>query len=148
MYEVKHDIYSLGTKAMAFAGIFIMEALEHLIQWFIVMALVIFTDLVSALAKCWRMGEHIRVSRGLRDTMSKSVTYFSFVVMMVFLNTALKDQYNLDKWAILFVCFVEGCSIINNMLKPKGYEINLNAIISIVLDKLGFKTNDDIIKKD
>ena len=35
------------------------------------------------------------------------------------------NQYGIDKWACLLVCFIEGCSIIGNILKPKGIDFNL-----------------------
>ena len=35
------------------------------------------------------------------------------------------EQYGIDQWSCLLVCFIEGCSIIGNILKPKGIDFNL-----------------------
>ena len=41
------------------------------------------------------------------------------------------------------VCFIEGCSIISNILKPKGYNINLVKMIAVIFSK-----KFDVAKQD
>ena len=68
--------------------------------------------------------------------MGKMVTYFSVVLMLVILNLAMGGGYNIDKLGVLFVCLIEACSIVSNILRPRGIHINLGVAISILLKKL------------
>ena len=59
-----------------FAGIasaFIIESLEHMIVWLIVMFFVIFCDLVCGVRKSYLMGEQVRFSKAVRLTLGKMV---------------------------------------------------------------------------
>jgi len=97
------------------------------------------------------MGDKVRFSRAFRATMGKMVTYFSFVIMMVFIEHASQKLHSLDKWAILFVCFIEICSIMSNILKPKGYNFNVAAALGLFVKKAFGVDKEDaqgIITKD
>ena len=112
----------------SFAGIasaFITQTLSHMIPWLMVSAAVILCDLAFGVRKSLIMGEEVRFSRAVRNTMGKMVTYFAFVCMVCMMCVASGEQYGIDKWACLLVCFIEGCSIIGNILKPKGINFNL-----------------------
>ena len=112
----------------SFAGIasaFISQTLEHMIPWLMASAAVILCDLAFGVRKSLLMGEEVRFSRAVRNTMGKMVTYFAFVVMVCMICVASGEQYKIDIWACLLVCFIEGCSIIGNILKPKGINFNL-----------------------
>jgi phage-related holin len=120
----------------AVMGVFVSECIADIMPWLAVTFSVIICDLITGCRKSMIMGEKIRFSRAFRATMGKMVTYFSFVVMMVFIEHASKDTNNIDKWAILFVCFIEICSIISNILKPKGYDINVVAAIGLLAKRI------------
>lgn len=112
----------------SFAGIasaFITQTLEHMIPWLMVSAAVILCDLAFGVRKSLLMGEEVRFSRAVRNTMGKMVTYFAFVCMVCMICVASGEQYKIDIWACLLVCFIEGCSIVGNILKPKGIDFNL-----------------------
>ena len=112
----------------SFAGIasaFIGQTLSHMIPWLMVTATVILCDLAFGVRKSLLMGDEVRFSRAVRNTMGKMVTYFAFVCMVCMICVASGEQYGIDKWACLLVCFIEGCSIIGNILKPKGIDFNL-----------------------
>ena len=112
----------------SFAGIasaFITQTLEHMIPWLMVSAAVILCDLAFGVRKSLIMGEEVRFSRAVRNTMGKMVTYFAFVCMVCMICVASGQKYQIDVWACLLVCFIEGCSIIGNILKPKGINFNL-----------------------
>jgi hypothetical protein len=68
--------------------------------------------------------------------------------MVVLLDYATREQFHIGKYAILFVCIIEGISIISNILKPLGYDINVMALISVLLKKF-FKIDnaENVIKK-
>lgn len=117
-------------------GDFIMDAINQMTPWLIVMVAVIICDLVTGVRKSIMLGEDVRFSRACRATMGKFVSYFSFVVAIVFINVASGGSYDIDKWLILFICFIEFCSVVSNILRPIGYNINGMAAIGVFLKKV------------
>lgn len=109
----------------AIASAFIIETLEHMIPWLIASFAVIICDLAFGIRKSLLMGEDVRFSRAIRATMGKMVTYFAFVCMVVMINIASGNKWNIDVYSCLLVCFIEFCSIISNILIPKGYDFNM-----------------------
>ena len=133
----------------SFAGIasaFITQTLEHMIPWLMVSAAVILCDLAFGVRKSLIMGEEVRFSRAVRNTMGKMVTYFAFVCMVCMICVASGQKYQIDVWACLLVCFIEGCSIIGNILKPKGINFNLlgalNEVGKATFKKVGMEGVD------
>jgi hypothetical protein len=149
--DEKNIIYDTVGKSfgIVFAG-FIFESLKDIIIWLIVMLSVIVCDLIAALRKNMLVGNPVRFSRAVRETMGKMITYFSFVVMAVFINHAYEGEYHFDRWAVLIVCSGEFLSIMSHILKPMGYDINFSVVVSVVLKKLfGIEKDDSkgIIRK-
>ncbi len=126
------------------AGSFVMDSLQLMIPWLIAMFCVVICDLATGVRKSLLMKEHVRFSRAWRATMGKMVTYFSFVVMVVMVNKAAGGSFHIDTYACLFVCFIEGCSIISNILKPKGYNFNLAAAIGVFAKKVFSVEKEDV----
>ena len=122
---------------------FLQESIGHMIPWLVVTFCVILCDLVVGIRKSLLMGEEVRFSSACRKTLGKLVTYFMFVVMMVVIDVAAHGNGEIDKWACLLVCFIEFTSVISNILKPKGYNINLVKIIAVVFSK-----KFDVAKQD
>lgn len=140
---------SSGFAALATA--FVQESLSHMIPWLIVTCAVIVCDLAFGIRKSLIMGEDIRFSKAMRRTMGKMVTYFSFVCMVCMVSVAAGTDYGIDKWTCLLICFIEFCSILSNILKPKGYSLNVKALTSVLLGKAlqtDSKELDDIIKEE
>lgn len=104
---------------------FIMESLEHMIPWLIVSFSVVVCDLAFGIRKSLLMKEEVRFSSAIRRTMGKMVTYFAFTCMVVMINIASGSKWNIDVYSCLLVCFIEFCSIISNILTPKGYSFNM-----------------------
>lgn len=128
-----------------FAGIasaFITQTLEHMIPWLMVSAAVILCDLAFGVRKSLLMGEEVRFSRAVRNTMGKMVTYFAFVCMVCMVCVASGQKYGIDKWSCLLVCFIEGCSIVGNILKPKGIDFNLIGAFGAMFKKVGLDKED------
>ena len=126
------------------AGSFVIDSLQMMIPWLIAMFCVIICDLVTGVRKSLLTHEHVRFSRVWRATMGKTVTYFSFVVMVVMIQKASEMSVRIDTYACLFVCFIEGCSIISNILKPKGYNFNLAAAIGAFAKKVFSVEKEDM----
>ena len=140
---------SSGFAALATA--FIQESLSHMVPWLIVSCAVIVCDLCFGVRKSMLMKEEVRVSRAVRRTMGKMVTYFSFVCMVCMINVAAGNDYAIDRWACLLVCGIEFLSIISNILKPKGYNLNVKALVVALLGKaVGGSKEDfrDVIEKE
>lgn len=123
---------------------FLADSAAHIAPWLLACAAVITCDLIFGLRKSILMGEEIRFSRACRNTIGKTVEYFAFVIMVCFINTAAGGTYSIDKWACLLVCFIEGCSIIGNMLRPKGIVVDLGRALSAVVAKLTGIDKSDI----
>ena len=136
-----------GSFAAVFSGIFV-QALEPLISWILTMTCIIIADLASGIRKHYLMrDEPIRFSKGVRDTMGKFVTYYSFVVAFVMIDIASGHGYHIDRWACLAVCGIETVSIANNLFKPKGVQLSLQGILKVFCNKVDIDT-DEIIEKD
>mgnify|MGYP003229583814 FL=1 len=133
------------------ASSFIIQSLEHMIPWLIVSFSVIICDLAFGVRKSLLMNEEVRFSGAIRRTMGKMVTYFAFVCMVVMINIASGDKWNIDIYSCLFVCFIEFCSIISNILKPKGYDFNILKALGVFCKKVFNVDKEDvseIITKD
>lgn len=133
------------------ASSFIMQSLEHMIPWLIVTFSVIVCDLAFGIRKSLSMGEEVRFSSAIRRTMGKTVVYFSFVCMVVMINIASGSKWDIDVYSCLLVCFIEFCSIISNILKPKGYNFNLLKALGLFGKKVLDVEKEDmseIITKD
>lgn len=127
---------------------FIRESIGHIIPWLIVTACVILCDLVVGLRKSIMMGEEVRFSSACRRTLGKCVSYFMFVIMVAVIDVAAHGRELIDKWACLLVCFIEGCSIINNILKPKGMSLDIKRLIEILVGKKLDIKIDGVIKEN
>lgn len=133
------------------ASAFIVESLEHMIPWLIASFSVIVCDLAFGIRKSMLMGEEIRFSGAIRRTMGKMVTYFAFVCMVVMVNIAAGSKWNIDVYSCLLVCFIEFCSIISNILAPKGYSFNLIKALGVLFSKtleVDKEIVEEVITKD
>lgn len=131
-----------GAYSVIFAT-FLQESIGHMIPWLVVTFCVIICDLVVGVRKSLILGEEVRFSSACRRSIGKTVSYYTFVVMAAVIDVAANGGGMIDKWACLMVCFIEGCSIISNILKPKGYNINLVKMIAIIFSK-----KFDVAKQD
>lgn len=140
---------SEGGYSVILAG-FLQESIGHIIPWMIVTFFVIICDLVVGIRKSLMMGEEVRFSSACRRTLGKCVSYFMFVIMVAVIDVAAHGGGTIDKWACLLVCFIEFSSIMSNILKPKGYEINLAKLIAVIFGKkfeVAKKDIEEIIEK-
>lgn len=128
----------------AIASAFIIETLEHMIPWLIASFAVIICDLAFGIRKSLLMGEDVRFSRAIRATMGKMVTYFAFVCMVVMINIASGNKWNIDVYSCLLVCFIEFFSIISNILIPKGYDFNMIKALGLFGKKVLDVDKEDI----
>lgn len=123
---------------------FLNESIGHIIPWMVVAACVILCDLVVGIRKSLLMGEEVRFSSACRRTIGKLLTYFMFVIMVAVIDVAAHGGGVIDKWACLAVCLIEFSSIMSNILRPKGYEVNFIKLIAIVFGHKFEETKKDI----
>lgn len=137
---------SFSTVALAF----LQESIVHMIPWLMVTFAVILCDLAFGLRCSLLMGEKVRFSSAARRTMGKMVTYFAFVIMVCMISVATAADNKIDIYACLLVCFIEGCSIFNNLLKPKGYNLDFAKAVGIFgkrVLKVDKEDLEDVISK-
>ena len=130
----------------AIVGSIYERGVEEAVPWLIAMVCVVVVDLFAGVRCAWLSGEKIRWSTGVRRTLSKLITYISFVVCAVMINVASNTEFDIAKWACLFICAVEGFSVAENIIKPHGYSINLQALAKNIGKRYGVDT-DGVIKK-
>lgn len=119
-----------------------------MIPWLIVTGSVIVCDLIFGVRKSLLMDEEVRFSSAVRRTMGKMVTYFSFVVMVAMIDVAAGGDRQIEKWACLTVCFIEGISIIGNLLRPKGYNVNVIKAVGLFFSKkFGMDGMEEVIEQ-
>ena len=127
---------------------FLYESIGHIIPWLIVAACVIVCDLVVGIRKSLMIGEQVRFSSACRRTLGKMCSYFMFVIMVAVIDVAANGGGTIDKYACLLVCFIEGCSIINNILKPKGLSVDLNKLFGTITQKKFGIDMEGVIKEE
>ena len=124
-----------GTTASLAAG-FLSDVLSSMIPWLLVMGVVILCDLAFGIRKSLKLGIHVSWSMAFRETMDKMVTYYAFVLMVCTIEAASGHSYAIAQWSCLFVCGIEGVSIIGNMLKPYGITLSLKDVLTLGLSRL------------
>lgn len=133
------DLISGGFAAIV--GNIYQQGVAMCLPWLIAMTCVVTVDLLTGMRKVWLMGEEpLRLSKGIRCTMSKLITYYAFAVMAVMVDVASGADIVIAKWACLAVCAIEGMSIIGNILRPHGITISVKGIMHAI----GSKTNIDL----
>ena len=123
---------------------FLDESIGHILPWMIASFFVILCDLVVGIRKSLLMGEEVRFSSACRRMIGKLITYFTFVIMVAVIDVAAHGGGTIDKWACLAVCLIEFSSIMSNILRPKGYEINLIKLIAIIFGHKFDEKREDI----
>lgn len=117
----------------AIASAFVIESLQHMLVWLIVMTAVVVCDLVTGLAKCIKSGTQIRFSRAIRETMAKFCTYYACVVAVAMTQVASGTEWEIEKYTCMFIIVIEASSVAGNILKMKGYDIDFNKIFTAVV---------------
>lgn len=143
--------YNVSGGFGAIAAAFVLESLERILVWLMVMTAVIICDLISGMSKSYRTKVKIRFSKACRDSMAKFATYFSCVVCACMIQVAAQTEWSIEKWVCGFVIFVELTSIAGNILKYHGYNLNLEKLVGVVLKKtsdIDMEDSQGIITKE
>ena len=119
----------------AIASAFVIESLQHMIVWLIVMFAVILADLISGLMKCYKLQQKIRPSRACRNTITKAVSYFAFVVAACMIDIAIEGEGSIERYCCAFVIVIEAISIGGNILRSSGYNLDANKLIELIVSR-------------
>ncbi len=124
-----------STTTMAFLD----DTLATMIPWLLAMLGVVTADLIAGLRKSIKLGIHVSWSMAFRNTMGKMVTYVAFVMMVALIDSACGHQFKIAMWSCLFVCLLEGGSIVSNLMKPYGLDITPKNIFAFAAKVLSAK---------
>lgn len=127
-----------GILALAFLN----DCIGQMIPWLLVMIAVVICDLITGIRKSFFLKKAVSFSQALRRTMGKMITYFSFVLMVCMIQVASQTEIRIDVISCLLVCVIEGCSIFGNILRPKGYNLDLASVVAVFFSKLGVDKDD------
>lgn len=111
------------------AAVFLQDTFRTMLPWIMVMLSVVLCDLIAGIRKSLKLGIHVSWSMAFRETMGKMVTYVAFVMMVAMIDAASGHSYNVALWGCLFICALEGGSILSNILKPYGIDITPKGIV-------------------
>lgn len=143
----KTMITGLGVSVTSSLSAFVTEALASIVIYLIVILTLIVADLFSRFYEIYEcQPDTFRFSKGVRDTLAKTATYFAAIVSFVFLGTALQSDH-IVKVCCGLICFGEICSIAKHILKVKGYSFNaLGLVKHLFRRRTGSELPDDIIQ--
>lgn len=134
-----------------FAVVFLQDTFKTMLPWIIVMLSVVTCDLIAGLRKSLKLGVHISWSMAFRETMGKMVVYVAFVLMVAMIDAASEHSFHIALWGCLFICALEGGSIISNILKPYGIDISPKTIVKLFSQKvanLSTEEADELVNSD
>lgn len=118
------------------AAVFLQDTFRTMLPWIMVMLSVVLCDLIAGIRKSLKLGIHVSWSLAFRETMGKMVTYVAFVLMVAMIDAASGHSYNIAMWGCLFICALEGGSILSNILKPYGIDISPKGIVLLFTNRL------------
>lgn len=134
-----------------FAVVFLQDTFKTMLPWIMVMLSVVTCDLIAGLRKSLKLGVHISWSMAFRETMGKMVVYVAFVLMVAMIDAASEHSFHIALWGCLFICALEGGSIISNILKPYGIDISPKTIVKLFSQKvanLSTEEADELVNSD
>ena len=132
--------------AAPMAMTFLQDSMQTMFPWLAAMTMVVLCDLAFGIRKSRKLGIHVSGSMAFRETMGKLIVYATFVIMVCFVEVAAKHSLKVALWSCLFICAIEGCSIISNMLKPYGVTISMDWIIKTAIRRVAGLDADEAEK--
>lgn len=122
--------------AAPMAVTFLQDSIQTMLPWLVAMAAVVMCDLAFGIRKSRKLGIHVSGSMAFRETMGKMIVYATFVIMVSMVEAAARHSLKIAMWSCLFVCAIEGCSIISNLLKPYGVSISLDWAVKTMAKRI------------
>lgn len=126
-----------------FAVLFLQDTFKTMLPWIMVMLAVVTCDLIAGIRKSLKLGVHVSWSMAFRETMGKMVVYVAFVLMVAMIDAASEHSFNIAMWGCLFICALEGGSIVSNILKPYGIDITPKGIVRVFATRAWRLTDEE-----
>lgn len=126
-----------------FAVLFLQDTFKTMLPWIFVMLTVVTCDLIAGIRKSLKLDIHVSWSMAFRETMGKMVVYVAFVLMVAMIDAASEHSFSIAMWGCLFICALEGGSIISNILKPYGIDITPKSIVKTFSIHVGHFTDEE-----
>lgn len=117
------------------AMLFLQDTVKTMLPWVMAMFAVITCDLIAGIRKSLKLGVHVSWSLAFRETMGKMVVYFATVLMVAMIDAASEHSFKIAMWGSLFICALEGGSIVSNLLKPYGVELSVRGILRMFVSR-------------
>lgn len=121
-------------------------ALESL-KWCIPIMFAIVADLTTGVNAAHFRKETISFSTALRRSGNKVLAYTSWILVAVSCGMQFSVNWCCPSMMAI-VLFIEGASIIGNILEPKGIQLSWKGILAVIGKKVGADNLDEIIVKD
>lgn len=122
---------------------FLQDTIRTMAPWVMAMLAVVVCDLIAGIRKSVKLGVHVSWSMAFRETMGKMVVYVAFVLMVAMIDAASGHSFNIAMWGCLFVCALEGGSVVSNLLKPYGVDITPRSIARFFAMRVGRATAEE-----
>ncbi len=132
--------------ATPMAMAFLQDSMQTMFPWLATMAMVVLCDLAFGIRKSRKLGIHVSGSMAFRETMGKLIVYTTFVIMVSLVEVAAKHSLKIALWSCLFICAIEGCSIVSNMLKPYGIIVSVDWILKAAIRRIAGLDADEAEK--
>lgn len=113
--------------------------------------LIVLLDFVTGIYRSYKAGMKIRFSRAGRETLAKIVFYATAIMVACCFNAATpKDYTAVEMWTCIAIYVFEGASVVSNILKVHGYNIDFNVLIKLFATRIGLSKDDaaGLIKRD
>lgn len=133
--EIKAAFVVLCGIVSSVLTLYLKKVIVEMIPWLVVAFVIIICDLICTIYEKYKLGEKIRFSGGWRDTLFKAAKYYVVVTLACTIDVAANSGGTLAKGICIFVCALEGCSIVRHLLKPHGVDVDLGKIISMLISK-------------
>lgn len=134
---------SVATVAVAFLKTAVLRMIPYSVPALALIAL----DLLYGVRAARHRGEKIRVSKGLRQSVTKVFTYVIWLVLASTLALAFNKEWL--EWGTLGLVYAnELASVIGNYLETKGIELSMVDLYRLIVRKGAEKVGVEIGKED
>lgn len=125
---------------------FFSESIIQMIPFLILAFVVVLVDLKFGISAANKRGEVVRLSRAIRRTIDKIISYFCWVLLASTASVAFSMP--VIEYAIIgIVIGIEVLSVGSNWLELKGYKIVGLNLVRVVGDKFGIDVGDAHVTK-
>lgn len=125
---------------------FFAESVHSMIPFLIVAFIVVIVDLKFGIAASRHRGDKVRLSRAIRRTLDKIVSYLCWVVLAASLSASFHIP-SIEFIILGIVIGIEVMSIFSNWLEMKGYRVEGFNLIKIIGDKAGIDVGEARLEK-